>query len=141
MVDENAMNDQNLIDIAQQAGVTLPSRYRALLANYPQQLLDMANVFPGPKGSTIRHGPEDSDLYRHLDLLRRANLDDIDYRNSIFPPHFFIIGDSGCGDFYAIDTTNESAPVYMSGPHRGEHSPEPICSSIEDWVALIASPD
>ncbi len=125
-------------------GVSLPQRYLDIVAEYPQPLLDLADVYPARrKQPEQRVGPETGDLYNAPHLLRLANLSDVEYRPSIFPPHFFIIGDSGCGDYYAIDTSADSAPVYESGPHAHERNetgaPSRLTESIEDWVDVIIS--
>lgn len=111
------MTESELASIESRAGVRLPQRYGDVVLNYPQPLLDMAEVYPGPKGTVQRIGPENAELYAHAELLEVANLADVDHKLSLFPAHYFIIGDSGCGDYYAIDTHSDAAPVYMGGPH------------------------
>lgn len=136
------MTDEELDQFEAKCGVTLPSRYRSILLNYPQALLDMADVYPMKKGPPQRVGPENAELYNDIDLIQLANLGDPDYKNEIFPSHFFIIGDSGCGDYYAIDTADEAAPVYMGGCHPneyGEDECEPVSASIEQWVERLVT--
>jgi hypothetical protein len=93
------MTESELASIESRAGVRLPQRYGDVVLNYPQPLLDMAEVYPGPKGTVQRIGPENAELYAHAELLEVANLADVDHKLSLFPAHYFIIGDSGCGDF------------------------------------------
>ena len=132
------ITESELDSIQSRMGLVLPQRYRALVLNYPQELLDMADVYPGPKKTIQRVGPENSELYAYAQLLEIANLADVDYKHSILPMHFFIIGETGCGDYFAIDTTSEDAPVWMSGPHSGEYADQSaVASSIEEYVSQI----
>lgn len=137
-----SISETELDSIQQRTGLMLPQRYRAVVLNYPQALLDMADVYPGPKKTVERIGPENAELYAYAQLLEIANLGDVDYKNDLFPKHFFIVGDDGCGDYYAIDTTSEDAPVFMSGPHSGEYAGdltyEPVATTIEEYVSQIA---
>lgn len=41
------MTESELVSIESRAGVRLPQRYRDVVLNYPQALLDMAEVYPG----------------------------------------------------------------------------------------------
>lgn len=33
----------------------------------------------------------------------------------------FVIGENGCGDQYAVLTSDPDAPVFIGGPHEGEY--------------------
>lgn len=86
--------------------------------NYPQDLIDLADVYPMKKGPPQRIGPETVELYREESYLRHANVEQNEYRLEIFPSSFFIIGETGCGDYYAIDCNSDNSAVFMSGCHN-----------------------
>ncbi|QDV53933.1 SMI1/KNR4 family protein [Gimesia fumaroli] len=112
----------------------LPSVYRDLLQMYPQRLTELATTLDDDELAMFFHSKES---------LTQANVAGAEYRNSIFPPHFFIIGESGCGDYYAIDTHNAIAPVYMGGPHHGEYPEDeneqrlPYEESIHSYIEHV----
>ena len=136
------ISETELDSIQTRLGLVLPQRYRAVVLDYPKELLDMADVYRGPKKTVQRVGPENSELYAYAELLEIANLADVEHKNSIFPHHFFVIGDTGCGDYFAIDTSSDNAPVFMSGPHFGEYGERPTqtptASTIDEYVSQIA---
>lgn len=150
------MNEQQLDQLEHDSGHKLPAVYRKVLLNYPQELIDFAEVYPMKNGPPDRHGPETAELYLEESMLRDANVKGKEYRSEIFPSTFFIIGDSGCGDYYAIDCREDNSPVFMSGCHnvtmeyqeayydlkKRKTLPEPdfhekVANSLEDWIDHI----
>ena len=125
------MNESEIVELERATGCPLPSSYRDLLLHYPRQLSDLAAEL----------GEEEPEMLFHSKAsLTRANVDEVEYVKSIFPPQFFIIGESGFGDYYAIDTGNSDAPVYIGGPHEGEYPEDdnenalPYDDSIHSYV-------
>jgi hypothetical protein len=150
------VNEQQLNQLEKDSGVKLPEHYRAILMSYPQDLIDLADVYPMKKGPPQRVGPETVELYREESYLRHANVEQNEYRLEIFPSSFFIIGESGCGDYYAIDCNADNSAVFMSGCHnvtmerqeayydlkRRHTLPEPdfherVANSLDDFIADI----
>ncbi len=124
------MNESEIVELELATGFSLPSAYRDLLLNYPEQLTALVAAY----------GEDESGMLFHSKAsLSRENVD-VEYIRSIFQPQFFIIGESGCGDYYAIDTGNADAPVYIGGPHEGEYpedddeKPLPLNESIHSYV-------
>lgn len=139
------MTPEDIAQLEQATGLSLPERYRETLQNYPQSLLDLAEIYPQKKGKVVRIGPESNELYRNKQDLWHQNVDGKAYKAEIFPEWYFIIGDSGCGDLYAIDTRNPAAPVFMSGPHESEYPkdeqghPKPVSPSLDHWIERLQS--
>ncbi len=106
------MTEDDVAQIELSVSLRLPFCYRHVLVHYPE--------FPACSADP-EFRPQDSGLYASKADLLSANVDDGDYMREIFPPSFFVIGESGCGDYFAIDTTQRYAPVYISGPHQGEY--------------------
>ena len=134
------MNESEILELESATGCQLPSSYRDLLLHYPRQLTDLAAELGEDEPAMLFHSKAS---------LSWENVDDVEcveYVKSIFPPQFFIIGESGCGDYYAIDTRIADAPVYIGGPHEGEYPEDDnenalplndsIHSYVEDVIAL-----
>lgn len=152
------MNEQQIDQLEIDSGLKFPERYRTILLNYPQDLIDMADVYPMKKGPPQRVGPETGELYQNEFQLRHANVEQKEYRSEIFPSSFFIIGESGCGDYYAVDCNEADSAVFMSGCHnvtpeyqdayydleQRKTLPEPdfheeVAASLDDWIEQIRS--
>ena len=106
------MTEDDVAQIELAVSVRLPLSYRNILVHYPE--------FPTCDGDPDFR-PQDCGLYASKSELMTANVNDGHYMREIFPPSFFVIGESGCGDYFAIDTLHPDAPVYISGPHHGEY--------------------
>ena len=130
------MSENEIQELETATGCQLPSVYRELLLNYPQQLTDLANTL----------GIEELDLlYHSRESLARVNLDDPEYLRSIFPLHCFVIGENGSGDYYAIDTRSTDGAIYMGGPHWGEYpedaegKPLPYDDSLQEYIEFVVN--
>lgn len=125
------MNESEIRELEIATECQLPSAYREILLHYPQRLTTLAAKLDDD---------EPAELFHSMESLFRANVNDAEYTKSIFPKSFFVIGESGCGDYYAIDTASADAPVYMGGPHEGEYPQDaegkslPIDESIRAYV-------
>ena len=130
------MTESELVELELATSLRLPVSYRKILAQYPS--------FPVCEADPDFR-PQDDGLYASKEALWDVNVDDVDYVRTIFPPTYFVIGDSGCGDFYAIDTTNQDSPVYISGPHHYQNPDdliatcEPVSESIELYIERLTN--
>lgn len=130
------MNESEILELEAAATCQLPAAYREFLLHYPQRLATLAGKLDDDEPAMLFHSKAS---------LFRVNVDEAEYMNSIFPLSFFVIGESGFGDYYAIDTGNAAAPVYMGGPHEGEYPLDdegnalPINESIHAYVNDIIS--
>lgn len=126
------LKDADLTEIEQATGFTLPLRYRQILLAYPERLSEMGEF-----------GPMNYDLYAEKKALIESNVLQTNYFKD-HPQPLFMIGDNGCGDVYAIDTSDESAPVYGWSPHHGVFADNTdgcvltkLYESIEDYVESL----
>ncbi|WP_417389462.1 SMI1/KNR4 family protein [Gimesia sp.] len=106
------MTESEIQELEAASGCQLPSAYRGLLLHYPQRLTELAVALGDDELSMLFHAKES---------LFRANVDDAEYVSTIFPPYCFVIGETGNGDYYAIDTRSTVGRVFMGGPHQGEY--------------------
>jgi hypothetical protein len=132
------MTEQEIVELEQATGIALPAAYRRILLNYP-------SFPPGP----VLDDGQPEELFGTKQHLWAVNADDPEYVREIFPAGYFVIGETGCGDFYAIDCSRPSAPVFMSGPHNWEYAtagktteegryvPTPVADSIEEFVQWL----
>lgn len=130
------MTESELVELELATSLRLPVSYRKILAQYPSFPVCVADP---------DFRPQDDGLYASKEALWDVNVDDVEYVRAIFPPSYFVIGDSGCGDFYAVDTTNHNSPVYISGPHHYQNPDdviatcEPVAETIQPYVEGIAN--
>ncbi|QDU06568.1 SMI1 / KNR4 family protein [Gimesia chilikensis] len=128
------MTETEIQELETATGCILPAAYRELLLNYPQRLMDLAATL----------GVEELELLTHNhESLTRMNVDQAEYVRMFFPPYYFVIGENGNGDVYAIDTQSPAVPVYMGGPHPGEYpedaagNPLPDADSLQEYVEYV----
>lgn len=130
------MTESELVELELATSLRLPASYRRMLADYP--------AFPVCEADPDFR-PQDDGLYASKEQLWDVNVGGADYVRTIFPPSYFVIGDSGCGDYYAIDTTNQDSPVYISGPHHYQNPDdliatcEPAAETIELYIRGLAN--
>ena len=128
------MTEVEIAELENATSITLPETYRRILREYPD--------FPISAADTD-YRPQDNEIYASFDLRWGINVDEADYLREIFPASYFAIGDSGCGDIYAINTKHPDAPVYISGPHEGEYPEDenggrlPVYDSISEFIEFI----
>ncbi len=127
------MDIADIEEIETHSGVKLPQRYRDILLNYPQQLLDLNDEFDT--------GPEHFQLFREKSKLLFYNPKGRNWET--WRPEYFVIGENGCGETFVIDTSDPAAPVYVYSNHVGEFDGTEdgragqLCSCIEEWVDEI----
>ena len=118
------MNDNDLGRIERELSVTLPPEYRALQLSYPNDL-----------DSDIREHEIFDDAERVIaeTKLARSN----DFMTSSWQAAYVVIGDSGCGDWYFLDTTQSPAPVRCWNHEIDEIEDE--ATDIQKWYIAIES--
>lgn len=128
------MTETEIQELETATGCILPAAYRELLLNYPQRLKDLAATLGVEELELLTH---------HHESLTRMNVDQAEYVRMFFPAHYFVIGENGNGDVYAIDTQSPAVPVYMGGPHLGEYpedaagNPLPDADSLQEYVEYV----
>ncbi|GEM_PF-3882695 len=80
-------------------GTTLPENYTQFIKNYPSPILTQA--FWATQIELLIS----TETILKLNLFIRQHLD--------LEPNYFLIGESGCGDYYFIDLDETDSPVYF----------------------------
>lgn len=119
------MTAKDLARVQKELGVELPASYRKFIINYPKALLKAERV--GTKET-----PADVELLNNADTLIKLNemvhsapgIDTI-------PTEYFIVGHSGCGDYYAIDADDDDSSVYLWNHEIGDFADDEEEESIE----------
>lgn len=88
-----------LNNIEEVLGVELPDDYKNLITNYPKKLL--AKGFNAAEVELLKSPDKIVELNKYVQGI-------LDIESS-----FFLIGESGCGDYYFIDLDEEDSPVYF----------------------------
>ncbi len=122
----DAMTEIEIAEVEHATASRLPEAYLAVLLHYPAFLL---------REATEDGLDEVCDLYGTASSLIYAN---DDHNLSLFPPDCFVIGDNGCGDMYAILTTDPDAPVFRGGPHEGEYPTDDLGNAIPAFKSIYA---
>ena len=127
------MTESELNNIEGFLGCQLPARYRFLLLNYPQTLIDQGEF-----------GAANFDLYHSEGKLIEAN-GQASWMWPDRPDSFVIVGDDGFGEVFAIDTSDDGCPVYGLSPHHGEFKdnvdagvPVRLAETVDEWARLLA---
>ena len=122
----DGMTESEIAEVEHATASRLPEAYRAVLLHYPAFLFRQA---------TEDGLDEVCDLYATPSSLIYAN---DDHNLSLFPPDCFVIGDNGCGDMYAILTTDPDVPVFRGGPHEGEYPTGDLGNAIPAFKSIYA---
>jgi hypothetical protein len=102
--------------------ITLPSDYRQFLLAYPKDM---------PADSARHEIFESADaIIGHTEELRAGLLPETSW-----PDDMLVIGDSGCGDFYCLDLSEEPPSVVCWNHETGEF--EFTASSINQWYRKV----
>jgi hypothetical protein len=135
------MNETDLKRIEEALGRPLPAVFRDVMSNFPQKLIAAATL-------------TDSDGNEFLDdMMITPNADfiiaGIEYRKQDpdWPKTYMVVGDNGCGEEFSINISEESCPVFMSGPHNdaGASGPseegyfEQLSSELGSWVSGLVA--
>lgn len=95
------MDSGEIKSIESELDIELPELYLELLLNYPTALLG-----EGVHASEVELLNSPSSLIELNKFVREANGIDIDASH-------FLIGESGCGDYYFIDLDEDESSVYF----------------------------
>jgi hypothetical protein len=102
--------------------MSLPPDYRRFLLAYP------ADISP----DITRHEIYSSAL-SVIGVTQEARSEMLS--ETSWPQHMVVIGDSGCGDYYCLDLSQEPAPVVCWNHEIGDF--EYTASSIEAWYKQV----
>ena len=134
------MTENDLERIADAPGHPLPSVFKEVMLKFPQSLIDAATM-TDPEGNEF---VDSMMITPNADYIIRG----IEVREveSDWPNSMVGVGDNGCGDEFNVDMSEESCPVYMSGPHNDAMASGPaeegyfekISDDLRGWVAALA---
>jgi hypothetical protein len=133
------MIESDLKRIEAALGHPLPQAFRNVMLNFPQALIDAATM-------------TDPDGNEFVDCMLISNNPDsiiagIVGQQSDWPSNLIWVGENGCGEEYSVDISQESCPVYESGPHNdaGANGPaedgyfEQVSADLEGWVKHLVN--
>ena len=114
------MNQQELIQIEKELGITLPSDYKNVMMDYP---------IPGGDCETYALCNDVSDVIKeNLDLRQNG------FFGSPWPDHFYALGLNGCGDYYFIDLKEERRMIYFADHESPFHNDQlEIIGDDDKW--------
>src|SRR5262245_61779732 len=121
------MTQQDIDHIEGRLGVRLPSDYCTFMTSYPQLSKAVAGIAQHEILSDARSIIRENERVRAGELPLRS-----------WPHDLFVIGDSGCGDYYCLDLS-ESVPAVVCWNHETGDFEETAPSLRAFLQQLIAS--
>jgi len=119
------MTDADLAKIETELDIELPDYYRAFVQNYPPLLLAIPN---GPYLCELSNSAEN---VIQLNRLVRT------FNSFEWPDEYLVIGESGCGDYYAIDIDDEDSSVYLWNHEQGDFSDDEEVDSLPEFAGQL----
>ena len=122
---DGSMTEAGVRRIEEAFGARLPSDYRRLMMEYPRELLAC--------------GASEMELLNEPSRIIAENLRVRSGTESFslidWPPRYFVIGETGSGDYYCLNMKRASSPVMLFdqfGIQFKEHAP-----SLDEWLPAI----
>lgn len=95
------------------------------MLNYPPGLLELWN---SPAGCEFVNSPDGIvTLNRLVRMMHHFD----------WPEEYFVIGESGCGDYYAIDADDDHSSVYLWDPEVGDFSDVQEVPSLVEFAGRV----
>ena len=116
------MTEVDLALIQSELDLEVPEYYREFILNYPEAL-----HAPGCHAWQV----ELSDVANHVITLNHQvrSSQSIDWEDE-----YFVIGESGCGDYYAIDIDDVESPVYFWNHDIGDFDDREELESLDHFA-------
>ena len=121
------MNEADIVKIEDYVGLTVPESYRQLLLDYPEPLASLR--WSGIRPTSFELFNKSKKILQENKFVRSStfNMEDDSGETHTWPNHFLVIGESGGGDYYAINLKNKKAAVYFwdheTGGGFAKHAP------------------
>lgn len=117
----------------------VPTAYRVVLTNYPEALRGAVRADDGSDSEGLVSEAELlADPAEVLRINREVRLDSIldpEGREFRWPAPFLVIGETGDGDYYCVDTAGEHEGVLQFRHHAVEF--EPVADSMDEFIELL----
>lgn len=132
------MTESDLNRIEEALGHRLPSVFRNAMLKFPQQLIDAATTTDVDGNEFIDCMPISSSVEAILAGIAHYQSSELGW-----PKQHLVVGENGCGEVYSVDISQESCPVFVSGPHNdsGATSPDEcgyfgqVAAGLEQWLS------
>ena len=133
------MNSDAISQLENLCQAPVPSACRAILTEYPEVLRGVPRA---DDGSDSEGFVSDAELFAHPEAVLRVNLEvrresilDPDGHEFCWPATFLVIGETGDGDYYCIDTAGGHEGVMQFRHHTVEF--EMVAESMPDFIELL----
>jgi hypothetical protein len=117
----------------------IPSACRAVLTDYPEVLRGVPRADDGSDSEGFVSDAElladAAAVLRMNEEVRKESILDPDGHEFCWPMTFLVIGETGDGDYYCVDTAGEHNGVMQFRHHTVEF--EMVAESISDFVELL----
>jgi hypothetical protein len=133
------MNVQNFQELERLCDAPLPAEYLALLDSYPDALRSVARADDGSDSEglvadveLLARLPDIVEINREV---RLGSILDPEGREFRWPDQLLVIGETGDGDYYCVDTDGENTGVLQFRHHAVEF--EVIADSLNEFVEML----
>ena len=133
------MNSDAISQLENLCQAPIPSACRALFTNYPEVLRGVPRA---DDGSDSEGFVSEAELFADPAAALRVNLEvrkesilDPDGQEFCWPMNFLVIGETGDGDYYCVDTAGGHEGVMQFRHHTVEF--EMVAESMPDFIELL----
>ncbi len=133
------MNSDAISQLENLCQAPIPSACRAVFTNYPEALLGVPRA---DDGSASEGFVSEAELLADPAAVLRINLEvrkesilDPDGHEFCWPTTFLVIGETGDGDYYCLDTAGGREGVMQFRHHTVEF--EMVAESMPDFIELL----
>lgn len=130
------MNAAEFLQLAREFQIKLPVRYLEFMQHFPAEL-DTTKRWVGDQGEAVSELHFLNSLDSLQELNRRIRTEGVEWsiQGESWPARFLAIGEDGCGNCFAIDTTSETDSVYFFD--HAEGTMDPFASNLQEFAALL----
>lgn len=133
------MNSDVISQLENLCQAPIPAACRAVLTDYPEALLGAPRADDGSDSEGFVSEAEllaDPEAVLRMNLeVRKESILNPDGQEFCWPMTFFVIGETGDGDYYCVDTAGEHQGVMQFRHHTVEF--EMVAESIPDFIDLL----
>ncbi len=133
------MNSDAISQLENLCQAPIPSACRAVITDYPEALLGVPRADAGsdPEGFVAEAELlADPEAVLRLNLeVRKESILNPDGHEFCWPMTFLVIGETGDGDYYCVDTVGEHQGVMQFRHHTVEF--EMVAESMPDFIDLL----
>lgn len=131
-----AMTAADFIQLGREFQITLPVRYLEFMQHYPAEL-HTTKRWVGDQGEAVSELHFLDSLESLQELNRRVRTEGVEWssKGEPWPAGFLAIGEDGCGNCFALNTSSGRDTVYFLDHAEGVL--DPYAENLQEFAALL----